>query len=182
MVVDWENPYEINFYNLKGESFANSVQVELNYNVARDLDLRAAYKYYDVQTDYRAGRRFKPLVPKHRVFANLAYELSGKNELAPWKFDATYNWVSEQRFPDTSLSPPEFQLDEFSPTVGTLHLQVTKVFSPQFEVIFGRRERDQCEAARSYYKCRGSLWSKFLDTNFVYGPHFRKHVLCGPAL
>ncbi len=110
VVIDWENPYEINFYNLEGSSFANSFQFELNYNLAEGFDLRTAYKYYDIQTDYLEGRRQKPLVPKHRVFVNLAYEWAGKNIQAPWKFDATYNWLSEQRFPDTSLSPPEFQL------------------------------------------------------------------------
>ena len=99
VVVDWENPYEINFYNLDGESFANSFQFELNYNIANGLDFRGAYKYYDIQTDYLVGRRQKSLVPKHRIFANLAYELTGKNALAPWKFDATYNWLSQQRFP-----------------------------------------------------------------------------------
>ncbi len=77
VVVDWENPYEINFYNLEGESFANSFQFELNYNIANNLDFRTAYKYYDIQTDYTTERRIKPLVPKHRVFANLAYELAG---------------------------------------------------------------------------------------------------------
>ena len=105
VVVDWENPYEINFYNLDGESFANSFQLELNYTIANRLDLRTAYKYYDIQTDYKVGRRIKPLIPGHRVFVNLAYELQGKNVEAPWKFDATYNWLSEQRYPDTSLSP-----------------------------------------------------------------------------
>ena len=71
VVVDWENPYEISFYNLEGQSFANSFQFEFNYNIAKNLDLRAAYKYYDIQTDYTLGRRIKPLVPKHRLFANL---------------------------------------------------------------------------------------------------------------
>ena len=37
VVVDWENPSEINFYNLEGDSFANSFQSEFNYNVFEDL-------------------------------------------------------------------------------------------------------------------------------------------------
>ena len=171
VVVDWENPYEINFYNLDGVSFANSFQLELNFNIAEGLDLRTAYKYYDIETDYNVGRRIKPLVPKHRVFANLGYELLGQNKLAPWKFDATYNWLSEQRYPDTSLSPEAYQLDEFSPTVGTLNLQVTKVFSPKFEVYLGGENVTNVRQPDPIVSPEDPFGANF-DTNFVYGPIF----------
>ncbi len=171
VVVDWENPYEIGFYNLEGQSFANSFQFELNYNIANQFDLRTAYKYYDIQTDYTIGRRTKPLVPKHRVFVNLGYELLGQNAQAPWKFDATYNWLSEQRYPDTSLSPEAYQLDEFSPTVGTLNLQVTKVFSAKFEVYLGGENVTNVRQANPIVSPEDPFGPNF-DTNFVYGPIF----------
>ena len=74
VVTDWENPFEINFYNLDGKSFANSFQVEFNYNAFENFDIKLAYKYYDVQTDYLTGRLKNPLIPEHRFFGNLAYE------------------------------------------------------------------------------------------------------------
>ncbi|MBO6630885.1 MAG: TonB-dependent receptor, partial [Psychroserpens sp.] len=70
VVIDWENAQEVNFYNLEGKSFANSFQVELNYNAFKGFDFRTAYKYYDVQIDYNSGREMVPLIPTHRVFAN----------------------------------------------------------------------------------------------------------------
>ena len=178
VVVDWENPFEVNFYNLDGASFANSFQVEVNYNLAENLDLRAAYKYYDIQTDYKVGRRTRPLTPEHRLFANLGYEIKGKNSEAPWKFDATYNWLSEQRFPDTSLSPEEFQLDRFSPTVGTLHLQVTKVFSPKFEVYVGGENVTNVRQPDPIISANTPFGPNF-DTNFVYGPIFGSMYYAG---
>ena len=171
VVTDWENPYEINFYNLEGKSFANSFQFEINYNLANRFDLRSAYKYYDIQTDYRSGRRFKPLVPKHRVFVNLAYEWVGQNELSPWKFDATYNWLSEQRYPDTSLSPEIYQRDGFSPVVATLNAQVTKVFSPKFEVYLGGENITNIRQNEPIISAEDPFGPNF-DTNFVYGPIF----------
>ena len=45
VVVDYENPQEISFYNLEGKSYANSFQAELNYNVFESFDLRLAYKF-----------------------------------------------------------------------------------------------------------------------------------------
>ncbi len=178
VVVDWENPYEINFYNLDGQSFANSFQFELNYNIAERFDLRTAYKYYDIQTDYNEGRRIKPLVPKHRIFANLGYELIGKNEAAPWKFDATYNWLSEQRYPDTSLSPEAYQLGEFSPTVGTLNLQVTKVFSPKFEIYLGGENVTNVRQDNPVISPEDPFGPNF-DSNFVYGPIFGSMYYAG---
>lgn len=44
IVVDWENPFQVNFYNLEGDSYANSFQFEFNYNLFENFDLRTAYK------------------------------------------------------------------------------------------------------------------------------------------
>ncbi|ARV10309.1 TonB-dependent receptor [Winogradskyella sp. PC-19] len=171
VVTDWENPFEISFYNLDGKSFANSFQVEVNYNAFENFDLRTAYKFYDVQTDYDSGRLQKPLVSRHRFFANAAYETKLKESGSHWKFDATYNWVSEQRFPNTSLSVPQFQVDEFSPTVGTLNLQVTKVFSPKFEIYVGGENVTNVRQPNPIISADNPFGSNF-DTNFVYGPIF----------
>ncbi len=172
VVVDWENPQEVNFYNLTGKSFANSFQVELNYNVFEHFDLRTAYKYYDVKTDYLTGKLSKPLVPKHRFFANASYETHAEEgEFARWKFDVTYNWLSEQRFASTQQNPSEFRLPKESPTVGTLNAQVTKVFSSKFEVYLGGENITNLRQDNPILGANDPFGSNF-DTTFVYGPIF----------
>lgn len=171
VVVDWENPFEINFYNLEGQSFANSFQFEFNHNTFEGFDLRLAYKYYDIQTDFNSGRLEKPLVPKHRLFANAGYETYRTDKGTQWKFDATYNWISAQRFPSTDLSAPQFQLDDFSPTIGTLNLQVTKVFSPKFEIYLGGENVTNVRQPNPILSADNPFGSNF-DSNFVYGPIF----------
>src|SRR5690606_41052127 len=99
VVVDFENPQEVNFYNLDGKSFANSFQVEFNYNMLEGVDLRTSYKFYDVQTQYNSGKLEKPLTPKHRLFANIGYQTHQHENDAQWKYNATYNSMCEQRFP-----------------------------------------------------------------------------------
>ncbi|PKG43185.1 TonB-dependent receptor [Psychroflexus sp. MES1-P1E] len=171
VVVDWENPFEINFYNLEGQSFANSFQFEFNHNTFEGFDLRLAYKYYDIQTDFNSGRLEKPLIPKHRLFANAGYETHRTDKGTQWKFDATYNWISAQRFPSTDLSAPQFQLDDFSPTIGTLNLQVTKVFSPKFEAYLGGENVTNVRQPNPIISADNPFDSNF-DSNFVYGPIF----------
>ncbi|WP_282041040.1 TonB-dependent receptor [Winogradskyella flava] len=171
VVVDWENPFEISFYNLDGESYANSFQFEFNFNAFKGFDIRTAYKYYDIKTDYNSGRLEKPLIPTNRLFANASYETPQKESGSQWKFDATYNWLDSQRFPSTTLSAPEFQLDEYSPTVGTLNLQVTKVFSSKFEVYLGGENVTNVRQSNPIISPDNPFGSNF-DSNFVYGPIF----------
>ena len=178
VVVDWENPFEINFYNLEGESYANSFQFEFNYNLFDNLDIRTAYKYYDIKTDYTSGQLEKPLIPQHRVFANASYETNAKESGAQWKFDATYNWLDSQRFPSTDLSAVEFQLDDYSPTVGTLNLQVTKVFSSKFEIYFGGENVTNVRQPNPIISPDNPFSSNF-DSNFVYGPIFGNMYYAG---
>jgi outer membrane receptor for ferrienterochelin and colicin len=179
VVVDWENPQQVNFFNLEGDSFANSFQVELNYNAFNNFDFRTAYKYYDVQTDYLSGRFSKPLIPRHRFFANASYETDVNDEkMSQWKFDMTYNWLSEQRFASTSSNPIEFRLPEESPTIGTLNAQVTKVFSPKFEVYVGGENITNVRQNNPILGANDPFGSNF-DTTFVYGPIFGSMYYAG---
>ncbi|NRD20939.1 TonB-dependent receptor [Winogradskyella eckloniae] len=178
VVVDWENPYEVNFYNLDGESYANSFQVELNYNVFEGFDLRTAYKYYDIKTEYNSGKLEKPLIPKHRLFANTSYETEMSKEGSQWKFDATFNWLSAQRFSSTTLSPLAYQLPEETPTLSTVNLQVTKVFSPKFEVYLGGENVTNVRQDDPIISADNPFGSNF-DSNFVYGPIFGSMYYAG---
>ena len=178
VVVDYENPQEVNFYNLSGKSYANSFQLEFNYNAFEGFDLRTAYKLYDVQTQYNSGKLEKPLTPKHRFFANASYETLEKENGSQWKFDTTFNWLGEQRFSSTATNPVQYQLPEYSPTVGTLNAQVTKVFSPKFEVYLGGENITNVKQNNPILGSEDPFGSYF-DTTFVYGPIFGSMYYAG---
>ncbi|MFS4483814.1 TonB-dependent receptor [Hyunsoonleella sp. 2307UL5-6] len=178
VVVDWENPQAINFYNLEGKSFANSFQAELNYNAFEGFDLRTAYKLYDVQTDYNSGRLERPLTPKHRIFANVGYETNLKENSGRWKFDATFNWLSDQRYASTLPNPVQFQLPERTPTIATLNAQVTKVFSPKFEVYLGGENITNVRQSNPILAVDNPFGANF-DSTFVYGPIFGRLYYAG---
>jgi len=178
VVVDWEDPDAIRFYNLEGRSYAANFQVELNYEPFDRFDIRTAYKYYDVQTDYIDGRRQKPLTPRHRFFANAAYETLRTEKGRQWRFDITYNWLGEQRFPDTSTNEPGFRLDEFSPTVGTLNAQITRVFSPRFEFYLGGENMTNVQQPNPILDAENPFGNNF-DATLVYGPIFGSMYYAG---
>ena len=86
VVVDWENPRAVRFSNLEGDSYANSLQVELNHEVLARVDLRMAYKFYDVKTTYQTGLLQQPLQARNRYFLNLGYNTLEKENGSQWRF------------------------------------------------------------------------------------------------
>ncbi|MDX1271658.1 TonB-dependent receptor [Bizionia paragorgiae] len=179
VVVDFENPQVVSFYNLVGDSYANSFQVEFNYNMFEGFDTRLAYKYYDVQTQYGSEKLEKPLIPKHRFFANAAYETPIQaGSSAHWKFDATYNWLGKQRFSSTATNPSLYQLSEYSPSVGTLNVQVTKVFSSKFEVYLGGENVTNVQQDNPILGS-DDPFGPYFDTTFVYGPIYGSNYYAG---
>tara|TARA_B100000809_G_scaffold66319_1_gene63044 strand:+ start:4555 stop:6792 length:2238 start_codon:yes stop_codon:yes gene_type:complete len=178
IVVDWENPREVNFYNLKGESYANSFQAELSMHIIEGFDFRTAYKFYDVKTDYSIGKLDRPLTPKHRIFANVSYETKRKDKGAQWKFDTTFNWLGEQRFSSTYGNPVAYKLPEKTPTVATLNAQITKVFSTSFEVYLGGENLTNEKQLDPILNSENPFEDTF-DTTFVYGPIFGASFYAG---
>lgn len=177
VIVDYETPTEVNIYNLDGSSYANSFQAEFNHNTFERFDVRLAYKYYDVKTQYTSGKKEKPLTPKHRVFGNVSYQTEIKNN-SQWKFDATFNWLGEQRFASTLDSPSEYQLPEYSDTVSTLNAQITRVFSPKFEVYLGGENITNVRQSNPIVSADNPFGAYF-DTTQVYGPVFGSMYYAG---
>lgn len=169
VVVDYENPTEIYFYNLEGQSFASSLQVEFNYTPLERLDLKTAYKFYDVKTQYNSGKLQKPLTPRHRIFTNLSYETTPSQKGGVWKFDSTYNWIGEQRLPSTNQNPQAYQLPSHSSSFSTLNAQVTKVFSEQFEVYVGGENMTNTRQNNPIVASNDPFGANF-DSTFVYAP------------
>jgi outer membrane cobalamin receptor len=120
------------FYNLNGESRSYSLQVDVGFSPLKSLDMKFAYKWYDVKTTYNYELLDKPFIPKHRVMFNAAYA----TYMDIWKFDATVNWFGQSRIPSTVLSPEKYQLPTRSPDYFLLNAQITKKFR-KFEIYLG---------------------------------------------
>tara|TARA_R110002072_G_scaffold300571_7_gene478379 strand:- start:448 stop:2694 length:2247 start_codon:yes stop_codon:yes gene_type:complete len=178
IVVDWEDPQQVLFYNLDGSSYANSFQTEINLSPAERVDVRLSYRLFDVQTDYLSGRLQKPLTPKHRFFANAAYETKLSEKGSQWKFDVTYNWLSDQRFPSTLSNPEAFRVSERTPHLNTLNAQITRVFSPKFEIYVGG---ENITNVRQNNPIVGAddPFGPYFDTSLVYGPIFGSMYYAG---
>ena len=178
VVVDWEDPQAISFYDLKGKSIANSFQLELNYDLSEGLSFRSAYKYFDISTDFKTGNLQKSMQPKNRFFGNLSYETLEKEKGSQWKFDLTFNQIGKQRLPNTSSSPTVYQLPEFSNSYQLLNAQITKVFSSQFEVYFGGENLTNVKQKKPILASEAPFGANF-DTTIIYAPIFGRAMYAG---
>ena len=178
VVVDWENPQEISFYDLVGQSIANSFQVEINYNLVANFNVRMAYKYFDNTTDYKSGNLQKPLQPKNRFFANVSYETPLEENGSQWKFDTTFNYIGRQRLPDTDSNPIAYQLSAYSNSFELLHTQITKVFSKKFEVYLGAENLTNIQQKNPILASDDPFGSNF-DSTIVYSPIFGRTIYAG---
>jgi outer membrane receptor for ferrienterochelin and colicin len=129
IITDMETPRQVSFYNLKGKSYANNLQVEVNYQPIKALDLKLAYKLYDVKTtlgqDPSEQRLLeKQFVSRDRVLFNASYATN----FDKWKFDFTTQWNGSKRLPDLNFQPGEPSEPLYSPAYFILNAQVTKAF------------------------------------------------------
>lgn len=179
IVVDIDQSAKnVAFYNLDGKSFANSFQLEFNYNLATHFNLRSAYKYYDIQTDYQKGRLERPLQAKHRVFANLEYQTHQQDNGAQWKFDVTWNWLGKQRLPYTGDLSANNQLADYTKPFSTFNAQITKVFSDTFEIYIGGENISNYQQDRVILGAENPFGNEF-DSTIVYGSIFGKMYYAG---
>ncbi|MFY7652804.1 MAG: TonB-dependent receptor domain-containing protein [Chitinophagaceae bacterium] len=173
-VVDVDaNPQKLLFYNLNGQSFANSFQAEWNWEIRKKMELRVAYRYLNVQTTYTNGLLTKPLIAPHRAFINWAYETPNK-----WKFDYTLQWIGSKRLPSTQTNPADKRMMNQSPSFFQMNAQISKQFGQKWEWYLGT------ENATSYMQNpliidAANPFSNFFDASMVWGPINRRVVYLG---
>ena len=178
VVVDWENPQAVSFYNLNGKSIANNFQLELNYELAKNLNLRTAFKYFDISTDYKTGKLQKPLQPNNRFFVNISYETATKDNGSQWKLDLTFNNIGEQRLPNTATNPTQYQLPINSERYSLLNSQITKVFSNKFEIYAGGENLTNVQQVNPILGSENPFGPNF-DSTIVYSPIFGRAIYAG---
>ncbi len=178
IVDEMQSPQQVLFYNLKGNSFANSLQLDFNYEIVKHLNLRTAYKYYDIATDYLSGSFQRPLQAKHRFFGNLEYETHLKAKGQQWKLDYTLNWLGKQQLPTTATNAIADRLPEFSPSFAVMNVQVTKVFSKTFEVYAGGENIGNYRQDKAILGASNPFGSNF-DTSIIYAPVFGQMYYAG---
>ena len=185
VVVDMENSYEVNIYNLDGESFSNTAQLQIDYELIKFLDIRLAYRWVQVQTDYRSRNDItettllqQPYTPEHRFFVNLGYETKKTIKEANWMFDFTTQWFSEQRIPSSQDNSVENRREEESPNFMLLSGQITRNFNKRWAVYAGVENLLNFRQDEPIIDSENPFSNEF-DASMVWGPIFGRNIYAG---
>lgn len=178
IVIDLEDATMVRFYNLNGQSFSNSIQTELNYELMKRTSIRLAYRYLDVRTDYISGLLEKPFVTKHRGFVNLEYQTKESEKGGSWKFDVTTQWIGPQRIPNTMDKAPEYRLPDYADPFWVVNGQITKVFNSQWEIYLGGENLLNYRQSNPILSAENPFSSEF-DASMVWAPIFGRMIYGG---
>jgi len=123
VVVDMDtDPHSVNFHNLDGRSYSNSIQLEASYEIIDLWTMTLAHRILDVKTTINGELREKPLNSRFKSLLTTSYQtLNGK-----WQFDFTAQLNGGGRMPDPDVGNPLWD-KEFKP-FAQLQCQITKNF------------------------------------------------------
>lgn len=174
IVVDLDrNTQSVYFYNLNGDSYSNSLQIQGEMSPTDWLDIRLAYRYNDVQTTYGEELLRKPLTSPHRAFANLSVKM-GRG----WSVDYTVNRLSSVRIPSTITNPEEFRLPQESPAYFMSNAQVTKSWNKKFDIYFGGENIFNYKLDDPIISAQNPF-SPYFDSSLVWGPVMGVNIYAG---
>ncbi len=168
-----QNPQQAIFHELDGKSFSNSFQAQLDYEVVKRLDVRLAYRWYNVKTTYGDELLKKPLLASHRAFMNFAYQ--SRNY---WKLDYTFNWQGKKRIPFTSSNPVQYQMNDYSPDFVLMNAQVSKTWNERFEIYVGM-ENIADYKQKNPIIASDDPFGPYFDSSLVWGPIFGRKTYFG---
>ena len=183
LVVDlYQSAREVHFYALDGNSYSNSFQAEINYELNRRIKIRTAYRYLDVRTDYNSLHshllmRDNPFVSKHRGFLNVDYSTRKKKD-RQWKVDLTTQWIGSQQLPNTEDNPDPYKLESSSPNYFLVNGQVTRIFNKSTELYLGVENALNFRQPNPILSAENPQ-STYFDSSIIWGPIFGRMVYGG---
>ncbi len=173
-----QSAQKILFYNLDGQSWANSFQTQWDFSLVKNFDVRLAYKFYDVQADYVDGRREIPFMAKHRGFLNLGYFTDKNDKGGFWSFDTTLNWVGKQRLPEMRNNPEMFQLPQYSDSYMTWNAQIARNINEKIRLYLGGENLTSYTQENPIIDV-ANPFGNYFDGGMVYAPIMPLNVYLG---
>lgn len=177
IVLDIEQDKDNLFlYQLDGKSFSNSAMLSLSYEVLPKIDVRAAYKFNDVRTEYATkGLRQVPLSPNHRALASVDYD--GNR----FRVNLNYQWTGKQRLPDHDFIPESVFVPhpQTAPSFGLLNAQVTYVANSKSEFYAGVENLTNVTQRNAIIGAWEPFDGGYFDASQVYQPLFERRFFLG---
>lgn len=124
VVDDDQTPTAVHFYNLKGKSYSNSIQLQLMTEPVKQLNVTMAFRVNDVKQTINGKLEEKPFSNLYKGLVTLSYA----TRFNKWMFDITGQLNGPARIPNAENMPPLLKREGHSPVYFQLLGQITKKF------------------------------------------------------
>ncbi len=182
LVADLEHPGFLYFYNLQDRAFANSFQAEINVNPTKRLEMKLAYRLFDVKQTM--GEPFgesvllpRMMVNRDRVLFNAGYALPYDK----WKFDFTTQWNGKRRIPNLDPNYDHTSYvdmpTDIAPAFFNFNAQITRTFV-RWDVYLGGENLGNYRQANPILGADDPFGKKF-DAGIVWAPVVGRTIYAG---
>jgi outer membrane receptor protein involved in Fe transport len=151
-------------YNLDGQSYSNSIQLEAQYEPIDRFELRLAFRYNDVKTTIGSELKERPFVSKYIGLLSASYQTN----LKKWQFDMNLQLKGDQRLPYTGFNPEPYQRADYSPVYTLLNAQVTKYFK-KWDIYIGGENLTNYRQSDPIIQAE-QPFGEYFDSSLVWGP------------
>ena len=166
VVVDLETPKQVHFYNLNGKSYSNSFQGELNLTPLKKLDVRIAYRYFDVKQTYNGQLLDRPFIAKNRAFLSIDYATDNA-----WKLNYTITYNGTKRIVPATDFPSFSQIPTSSPSFVLMNAQLSKTIGKHSPMdIYVGVENITDYFQQNTIVAAAQPFSPYFDASMVWGP------------
>ncbi|WP_245689940.1 TonB-dependent receptor [Siphonobacter aquaeclarae] len=179
LIVDMETMDRVRFYNLRGKSFANSFQAEVNVQPLPRTEVKLAYRWFDVwQTVFTPGGDLslqqKMFVNRDRVLFNIGWS---SDKFEKWKADVTWQWNGRRRIPSMTHSHDGSLQEVFAPAFSNINAQITKNFRTWALYVGGENLNNFTQ--KNPIVGANDPFGKSFDASMVWGPVIGRMVYAG---
>ncbi len=172
VIVDQEtNSQQIMFYNLNGDSYTNTYQIDFSYEPFNRFTLFATYRYNDTKVTLKDNVQVvTPLIDRFKGLINLQYATNYDK----WVFDVTAQINGQTRLPNQNGDP---LISDYSKVYPMFFAQITKKFK-KIDVYVG------CENIANYRQSdpiisAGDPFSSKFNSTVIWGPIMGRKFYAG---
>lgn len=174
VIIDMDqSTSDIYIYNLDGQAYSNSFQVEMLWEPIKNLDLVLAYRWNDVRVTQQEDLVRKPLVNRYKGLVNLSYATN----MRKWQFDFTTQLNGDARLPDTQMNPEQYQRPDISPVYTIVHAQVSRFFR-KWSVYAGVENLTDF-VQKNPIIAADDPFGNYFDSSMVWGPILGRKLYAG---
>ncbi len=165
VIVDLNaDPTKVLFYNLNGSSFADNLLVQFDYSFIKNLNMKLAYRYNNVQEQEQNGLAKKTFVVQDKFYAGLDYTTKNKH----WKVSCNWQYYGQQYLPYTLSNPEEYRTSGKAPAYQILNAQITYILKA-FELYVGG-ENLLNQTQKQVIVNSKNPFAEYFDASMVWGP------------